>query len=136
MIRMHVWLTTVIAVAAGCGSPLGPAIDGRWAARGIELTGANGHAELRLSCTRPIRVPPWARFDDKGHIAFTGAVRDGFSNFAFSFDGQLQQDTLAAVLTTTSPGQVTPWVSNYLMTPDGDTGFDRVICLLAPPHEA
>ncbi len=130
MIKMHVWLTTVIAVATGCGSPLGPAIDGRWAARGIELTGADGNAALRLACTRPIRVPPWTRFDENGHIAFTGSVRDGWSNFDFSFAGQLQHDTLAAVLTTRSPGQATPWVSNYLMTPDGDSGLDHVICAL------
>jgi len=128
MNRMRVGLVAAIAISIGCSDSFGPGIDGRWAAGGIELVGSAGSAELRLPCVRPVRLPRWTRFDGTGHIQFSGSVRELWYSYDFVFAGQLQSDTLAATLTVSAPSHP-PSVTNYLMTPDGDSGLDRMYCL-------
>jgi len=128
MTRMRVGLVSAIVLCIGCGDSLGPGINGRWAATGIELVGAGGNAELRLPCTHPVRLPRWTSFDGTGHIQFSGKVREYWYSYDFVFAGQLQNDTLAATLTFSVPSQP-PSVRDYRMTPDGDSGLDRIFCL-------
>jgi len=128
MIKTHVWFATVIAVTAGCTDTMGPAIDGRWAARGIELVRTGGGPELRLPCASPVRVPRWTRFDASGRIRFSGAVRQYWYGYDFVFAGQLRGDTLDATMTVNVPGQA-PSVASYLMTRDGDSELGRIMCL-------
>jgi len=129
MTKMRVGFVSVIAVCIGCGDSLGPAINGRWAATGIEFVSAAGSAALRLPCARPVRLPRWLSFDRTGHIQFSGRVREYWYSYDFVFAGQLEGDTLAATLTATVPGHP-PSVRTYRMTPDGDSELDRMICLL------
>lgn len=128
MKRTFVGLVATIVGAVACGNPTGPTVTGRWAARGIELIASARSAELHLPCTLPIRVPPWRRVDANGQIRFSGAVRQQWWNFAYTFEGQVQRDTLTATLTITVAGQQ-PSVADYLMTRDGDSRLDGILCL-------
>lgn len=128
MRKMHVWLITAIALSVGCGDSLGPGINGRWAAMGIELVGDGGGATLRLPCTRPVELPRSIAFDKSGHVQFSGSVREQWYSFDFVFAGQLERDALVATLTFSSPGQP-PSVSNYRMTQSGEPGLDGMFCL-------
>ena len=128
MTKMRVGLVSVIALCFGCSDSLGPGINGRWATTGIELVGSAGGAELRLPCVRPVRLPWWTSFDATGHIQFSGSVRELWYSYDFVFAGQLQSDTLAATLTVSVPSHPSS-VMNYRMTPDGDSGLDRMFCL-------
>jgi hypothetical protein len=129
MSKAHVCLTAAIALSAACGNSLGPGINGRWAATGIELVTVAGGGELRLPCVRPVPILPRTRFDANGRIQFAGAVRELWYNYDFVFTGQLRADTLDATLTVTRANQA-PAVTAYLMTPNADSGLDRVVCLV------
>lgn len=127
MIKGHVWLIAGVAVAAGCADTTGPGITGRWAAPGIELQASAGTVELHLPCVRAFRVRSITPFTGE-RIEFSGHVVELQYRFDFTFEGQLVGDTLSATLTLRVPDH-DPFVSTYQMTPEGDSGLDRQICL-------
>lgn len=126
MIKRHVWLIAVFAFATACSDSLGPGVTGRWAATGIELLATNGVVELRLPCASPFHAPRFIRFTGEP-IEFSGRVGSQWS-YDFTFRGQLVRDTLVATLLLPVPNR-DPTTINYRMTPDGDSGLDRQVCL-------
>jgi|SRR2546430_551105 len=126
--RLYGAVVALLVLAAGCRDPAGPAIQGRWAARWIELVATPSAAELRMPCIRPIRVPRGLVPDTSGIIRLSGSVRELYYSFDVTFDGRFQGDTLVATVTRTSTGWA-PSVETHLMTPDGDSELDSVYCL-------
>ena len=112
-----------------CADPSGPVIRGRWATGGIELIATLGTKELRLACNHPARVPGTTRVDREGRIEFVGQFANTWGKRAFEFVGLLRGDTLEATLTFDPSGEA-PLSQSYLMTSDGDPGFDRLMCAL------
>jgi hypothetical protein len=117
-----------MVLAGGCRDLAGPAIQGRWAARWIELVAMPSAAELRLPCIGPIRVPHGLVPDTGGTIRLSGRVQELYSSFDVTFEGRLQGDTIVATVTRTSTGWE-PNVATHLMTPHGDSELDSVYCL-------
>lgn len=127
MITRHVWLIAGFAVAAGCTDSVGPRIARRWAAPGIELQATNAIVELRMPCAPPFRAPVFLVVT-RDRIEFMGRVDEFWYQYDFTFQGRFVGDTLSATLIRKVPG-LDPSVSTHLMTPDGDSGLDRIACL-------
>lgn len=124
----YVWLIAGLAVAFGCTDSLGPGLTGRWAAPGIELQAKSGRVELRMPCVAPYRSPR-LKVIPADRIEFVGQMNNLWYKFDFTFRGRFVGDTLSATLTRTVPGH-DPSVTDYQMTPDGDSGLDRIVCAL------
>jgi hypothetical protein len=128
---MHASFVALAVVTAGCRDLAGPVVQGRWAARWIELVATRSAGELRLPCISPIRVPHGLVPDPSGAIRLSGRVRELYHWFDVTFVGRIQGDTLAATVTRTTAGWE-PHVETHLMTPDGDSELNSVFCLGSP----
>src|SRR3990172_3259732 len=116
----------VAVILVACGNPTAPGIEGRWAARGIELTSRATEVLLRLPCEQ-IRATPGLVPDRFGYVRFTTPVRTLSASYELDFTGQLRRDTLAATASILAPGG-SPHVTTYLMLSGGDPAFDGYVC--------
>ena len=126
--RLYASVLALVVLAAGCRDFAGPTIQGRWAARSIELVATAAAAHLRLPCIRPIHVSHGLVPDNSGTIRLSGRVRELYYSFDVAFEGRFEGDTLVATLTRTSPDWE-PNVETHLMTPNGDSELDSVYCV-------
>ncbi|MDP3909221.1 MAG: hypothetical protein Q8Q14_02425 [Gemmatimonadales bacterium] len=128
MTRSLLWLGLGTTFLAGCNDSLGPRLQGRWAATGIELIASGEARELRIACNRPARLPWMTRLDEEGRLHFSGSFGNSITSYLFTFSGQVRGDTLAATLTSHTPDGPT-FTHDYLMTADGDPEFERLLCV-------
>src|SRR6267143_4690428 len=116
------------ALLAGCGEPVGPVVQGRWAATGLELIARPFAAELRLPCATAGQVRHSLVGDSAGVIRFSTPVTGYWSSYTVDFVGQIRGDSLTATLTSIfSVGA--PSVRTYTMHRDADPRFDSFYCL-------
>ncbi len=128
MKRTLVGLGLSVIIFVACNDSLGPVIRGRWATTGIELIANATTRELHVACNRPAPVPRTARLDREGKMQFSGTLGNSITSYHFTFSGQVRGDTLAATMTTSTPGGAS-YTRDYLMTADGDPGFAGLLCI-------
>ena len=124
-------LLAASALLAACHDFIGPGIEGRWAAPGIQLIGQASDAELQFYCTTPAHVGHGLLPDAAGVFRFSTQVV-GYqlaTPIRVNFVGQLVRDTLIATVTRAGDGNA-PDVLTYVMLRNGDSGIDKVACLL------
>ena len=117
-----------VAAIASCTGATGPAVPGRWAALGIQVTASDSTVELQIACAVPAHLGHGFFTDSAGAIRFATPIQPVWgSPFQVTFVGQRTGRWLFATVTRTfSLGA--PVVDTYAMLMDGDAGFDKIAC--------
>jgi hypothetical protein len=129
--RYVIGVLTLGTLLAGCREGTGPGIEGRWAARGIELITQPGTTELQLICTSPARLTHGILPDSAGTIRFSTLVQPLAVRppYRVDFLGTFVGNALYATVTRNSDA-TSPSVQTYVMLPNGDPGFAGVFCAM------
>ena len=123
-------LLAASSLLAACHDFIGPGIEGRWAAPGIQLIAQAGDAELQFYCTSPAHVGHGLLPDAAGAFRFSTQVvghQLGATPIRVDFVGRLVRDTVIATVTRARDGNA-PDVLTYVMLRDGDSGIEKVAC--------
>lgn len=127
--RGFLTLLAASSLLAACHDFMGPGIEGRWAAPGIELMAQARDAELQFICTAPAHVGHGLLPDSAGTFRFSTQVV-GYqlaTPIQVDFAGRLVGDTLIATVTRGAGGNA-PEVQTYAMLRNGDSGIEKIAC--------